>query len=538
MDRMSRAFSAELNKEGIRHVFGIPSIHNIGLYDALREEASVRHILCRHESSAVHMADGYARGGKGPGFVITSTGPGAAYMTAPLVEAWWSSSPVFALTTNISSDRIGKKTGVLHEIEDQESMFKPVAKRLFCPRQVGEVIPMAREAFRSAVEGRPGPVFFEVPTDLWDMECPTMEAAETKADYEKCGIGSFEGDIDRAAEILAGAERPLVVAGTGAVRACIGDAVLSLAEVLQAPVVTNAEAKGIVPENHELAFGNAARRGVVRELVCSADAVLAVGTRLRAVDYVRRGVTMPGLVHADFDDTYMDRNFKTEVRLTGSLEAVTSALLERLEGSGRGYSWSADLRRRLEKERRAITAQRDETRYVEAIRRALPAEASLVIDNTMLGYWSEYFYYSYREGGLITAKGSSIIGFAFPAALGLKLASPERPVAAVTGDGGFFYGAQELSTCLRHGVGFPLIVVNDGAFGVIDYLQRLSYGRGYETDIVNPDLQTFAASFGIEAHRVHTPNELEDTLGKALVTGKMHLIELVASFRESPFVRY
>jgi acetolactate synthase-1/2/3 large subunit len=139
----------------------------------------------------------------------------------------------------------------------------------------------------------------------------------------------------------------------------------------------------------------------------------------------------------------------------------------------------------------------------------------------------------------MTAKGSSIIGFSFPAALGLKLACPERPVVAVIGDGGFLYGAQELATCRRHGLGFPVIVVNDGAFGMIDLLQRQFYGRGdFETDLENPDLQALAAAFGIGAERVHTPQGLEAALGSALAAGEMRLIELQASFRENPFARY
>ncbi len=534
MVKMSSAFAGELKKADVRHLFGIPSIHNIGFYDALRGEPAMEHVLCRHESSATHMADGYARGGAGPGVVVTSTGPGAAYMIPPLMEAWWSSSPVFALSTNIAAGRIGKKTGVLHEIENQSSMFAPVTKEQFCPRGAEEVLPMTRDALRLMREGRPGPVFFEVPTDLWDRDCDERETADNERGVnEQC-----EGDLDGAAVILARAERPLIVAGTGALRAGIGTAVKYLAEVLGAPVVTNAEAKGVIPEDHELAFGNAARRGVVRDMIRSATAVLAVGTRLRNVDYARRGVTMPRLVHADFDDTFMDRNFPAEIRLTGSLRAITDGLLERV-GQARGEkSWSAEFRRRLDEERRAIAGERDEPAFVDAIRRALPRDSSLVIDNTMLGYWSEYFYDSYREGGLVTAKGSSIIGFGFPAAIGLKLARPERPVAAVTGDGGFFYGAQELSTCIRHGVGFPLVVVNDGAFGIIDYLQRLIYGQGHETSLINPDLRSFAASFGVPADRVHTPDELEHALASSLATGRMHLIELEASFPESPFVRY
>ena len=161
-----------------------------------------------------------------------------------------------------------------------------------------------------------------------------------------------------------------------------------------------------------------------------------------------------------------------------------------------------------------------------------------MIDNTLLGYWAEYFYHSFMPGGLVTAKGSSIIGFSFPAAIGLKIACPERSVVSVSGDGGFLYGAQELATCRRHGIGFPVVVVNDGAYGMIDLLQRQIYGRGdFETDLVNPDLPALAASFGIGAERVDTPQGLEQALRSALTSKEMRVIELVVSFR-NPVAQY
>lgn len=539
MPKVSELCVKALKEAGVRHVFGIPSVHNIGLYDALRDEPSIQHILCRHESSATHMADGYARAGADPGVVITSTGPGSGYMIPPLMEAWWSSSPVLALTTNIATERIGKKTGTLHEVEHQDSLFREIAKKRFCPRTSDTAVDMIGESLAEVVSERPGPVYLEIPTDLWDQESdrdvPSIKAVEPRP--------ARADDMERALSLLREAERPLIIAGTGALRAGIGPAVQAIAEALQAPVVTNAEAKGILPEDHPLSFGNGARRGVVREVIESSTVALALGTRLRHVDYVRQGVKFPQLIHAESDDTYMGRNYPLAVRLTGSLEKTAEALLagltKRSPETPRGRtSWVTSLRKKLGSEEETIAGERTEVSFIEAIRRALPRDGTLVIDNTILGYWAEYFYSSYRPGGIVDGRGSSVIGFSFPAAMGLKLADPGRPVAALTGDGGFFYGTQELATCRRHGIGFPLVVVNDGAFGVIDILQRLNYGRGHETNLVNPDFQAFAASFGIASEVVHDPTMLEEVLKKTLNSGEMCLIELVVSFKEIPFARY
>jgi len=542
MAKVSELFVRALKEAGVDHVFGIPSIHNIGLYDALREEPSIKHILCRHESSATHMADGYARGGKGAGVVITSTGPGACYLTAPLVEAWGSSSPVLVVTTNIATDQIGQGTGTLHELVDQDLIFKNMTKERFCLRTGDDVRTMVPLAVQTALSGRPGPVYCEVPTDLWDREVSKNGEVELLEETAQ-SPGQWQGDLERAAKLLCEAERPVIVAGTGAVRAGIGEAIRALAEAIQAPLVTNAEGKGLIPEDHELAWGNAARRGAVREYLKSSTVALAIGTRLRAVDFRRRGVSLPRLIHVDWNETWIDKNYPAEMRITGDIRTIARRLSEivraQANGSGNRGGRVSALRDRVREERETIAKKSREIEYLDTLRRVIPRDGSLVIDNTLLGYWAEYFYQSFRPGGLMTAKGSSIIGFSFPAALGLRIACPERPVVAVTGDGGFLYGAQEMATCRRHGVAFPVVVVNDGAYGMIDLLQRQIYGRGdFETDLVNPDLPALAASFGIAAERVDTPQGLEQALRSALASKEMRVIELAASFRENPFAGY
>ena len=196
----------------------------------------------------------------------------------------------------------------------------------------------------------------------------------------------------------------------------------------------------------------------------------------------------------------------------------------------------------LNEKRREALGQADRThvelQYVDAIRDVMPRDGVLVTDNTQLGYWCEYFYPSFRPGGLIAAKGSSPIGFAFPAAIGVKIARPEDKVIALIGDGGFLYCTQELATCVRYHIGFPLIVVNDNAFGVIRYLQKKEFGRDFEADLTNPDFIALAKSFGVHGVRVNTPSQLHDALEEALFSEKMCLIELEAAFPEPAFAKY
>ena len=537
MAKISQLFVEALKEAGVRHVFGIPSIHNIGLYNALRDESSIRHILCRHEASATHMADGYARSGKGVGVVITSTGPGAGYMVAPLIEALGNLSPVLAITTNIAEARIGRGTGVLHEVEEQDRIFRTITKERFCLRHGQDVKGEVRNAVQAALAGCPGPVYCEVPADLWDREGESGKAHDSVQ-----GSETVDGEVDRAVQMLCEAERPVIIAGTGALRAGIGDEIKIIAETLRAPVFTGTGGKGLIPEDHEMAFGNASRRGAAHEALKSCTVTLAIGTRLRSLDYQRHPLDLPRLIHIDWDNKMMGRNFPTELLITGDIRIIARRLAERIschpQAAGRS-DWFSDLRARTREERMAIAGESAAVAYLDAIRRVIPRSGSLVIDNTMLGYYAELFYPALGPGELICAKGSAIIGFSFPAAIGLKIACPERPLVAVIGDGGFLYGAHELATCRRHNIGFPVVVVNDNSYGMIAVLERQIYGRDhFETDLLNPDIATFAASFGVGSVQTDSPEGLEQALREAMKSGEMRVIELKAAFDINPFVKY
>jgi len=534
VSKASQVLLETLRGFGVELVFGIPSVHNIGFYEAMREAGSVRHVLCRTEAGAVHMADGYARTGRGLGVAVASTGPGAGYTVAPLMEAWASCSPVLVLNSNIASGRIGAGEGKLHEIPDQASIFRSMTKATFSPRSADEVGPTAREAATTALTGRPGPVYLEVPVDLWDKE--TGEGPGPPPDT--AGPAGPSKGLAEAIERVRKARRPVIVVGEDAGRAGLGPLVMALAERLGAPVVTETQAGGAVPADHPLVFGVAPRKGAIRATLEEADLALALGTRLREADIKRHGVHLAPLIHADWDETWMGRNYEPLVRLPGNLGTTLAGLLAGLETAPRP-AWadkqSALLKREIETARETHPV---EMAYLKAIREALPRNGDLIVDNTQLGYWAEYFYPAYEPGGLTAAKGATILGFAFPAAMGRRLALPDRPLAALIGDGGFLYCAQELATCRRHGLGFPLIVVNDQAYGVIGYLQNLFYRQKYENALVNPDFVALAMAFGVSAVRVDSPEGLHEALVEALSAQDMRLIELAARFEEPPFRRY
>jgi acetolactate synthase-1/2/3 large subunit len=528
-----------LKEAGVDTIFGIPSIHNIALYDVLRRDPSIRHIQCRHEAAATHMADGYARVGGRLGVIISSTGPGAGFTLSSMQEAWGSCSPVLMITTDIDAAKIGKGLGVLHELEEQGSVFRTVTKATFCVRPGDDFHATTKKAIALALSGRPGPVCIQAPTDLLAGE---TTASATTAETSPPPTPSLPARLDEAIALLRRAKQPVIIIGTDAARAGIAKDLTALAEAACAPVIGSTAGKGVLAEDHPLAFGNAARRMVVKDIVPQCDVALAIGTRLREVDAKRRGLVLPEqLIHVDWDERWIGKNFPTAVPLVGDIHAITGELRRQLEGgpySGPRQQRVAEWRAQANVELAQLRQERVEVRYVETIRRVLPRDSALVIDNAQLAYWSEYFYPSYQANGIVGAKGSGLLGFSFPGAIGAKVACPDKPVVGVIGDGGFLYTSQELATCVRHRIGFPLIVVNDNAFGVIGYLQRTAYQEEYEARLTNPDFLAFANAFGVNATRVHTPEELGAALEKTLASGEMHLIELQTSIAAPPFGRY
>jgi thiamine pyrophosphate-dependent acetolactate synthase large subunit-like protein len=537
MHSLAESLIEALKQEGIDVVFGIPSIHNIRLYEALRKEPHIKHILCRHETTATHMADGYARVSNKPGVVIASTGPGTGYVVPAMHEAWGSCSPVILVTTNIPTQGIGRGTGMLHELDNQAALFGSITKRSIFIREGDGIEDRVHEAIKTATSGRPGPVYLEVPLDLLKKDF-SREKNDSSVIKEEMGP---RNDLKKALSLLDRAKQPVFVVGREVGRAGIAKDVTDLAEKIGAPIVTNTNGKGVIPEDHPLSFGNVARRGVVRELVQGCDVAVAVGTRLRNVDAKRRGLVLPAMIHIDWDERWINKNFQAEVALIGNVPAIFKELAGCVESDfirKKRLRWIKEMKKRLEREIGEIRQSSIEIEYLDSIRRSLPRESALFVDNTQLGYWADYFYPSYCPGGFIGAKGASTIGFAFAAAIGGKIADPGRSVLALIGDGGFLYSSQELATCIRHNIKFPVIVNNDEAYGVISYLQREKFNIEYESHLASPDFVALANAYGAKAVRVDSPASLEEAMKNALYSEDMWVIELAAKFPEPAFGRY
>ena len=525
-----------LEREGVEYVFGIPGIQIMAIYDAMHGRRDIRPITVRHEQTAVYMADGYARVKGKPGVALVVPGPGVQNASAALGTAYACSSPVLLIAGQVESFNVGKDKGSLHEIHDQLDVVRPVTK--WCHRVMErEKIPAAvHEAMRQMAVGRPRPVYVEIPWDTVagksDVEFPERESfPRLKPNRE---------EVKKAAELLISARRPLIWAGGGVISAGAAEELTALAEKLGAPVAMTAEGKGGIPETHPLSLGGAYYGfGAVRWATPTADVILAVGTRLT---WQMRPGTAPKptqrLIHLDADPDVIGKNFPAEVALVADAKEGLRALLEEIEGKAISKErWALpELEECREKHRGWLRRQAPlQGEVIGKIRKVMGKEAILVSGITNVGYWCNLAYPVFRPRTYLTSSYFATLGYAFPTALGAKVAAPDKPVVCVTGDGGFLYAVGELATAVQYGINLVTIVFNDQAFGSTKSDQQRNYqGRIVETDLKNPDFVKLAEAFGAKGIK-SDPGNIDRALAEALECKQPVVIEVPIPTLVPPF---
>ncbi|MBI4012295.1 MAG: thiamine pyrophosphate-binding protein [Candidatus Rokubacteria bacterium] len=515
-----------LRAEGVRHAFGIPGIHNLAIYDALLRQADIGHVVARHEAGAGFMADGYARASGRPGVVLVTTGPGLTYALTPLVEAYAGSQPLLLVASDIPRALIGKGLGALHEVPNQIDCVRPVcrwAETLSAGRDIPGAVQGAFHLFRT---GRPGPIALSIPTDLLMAPVEAQLTPPGRGRRPPCDVRLLE----TAAGHLREARRPLVVAGGGVVAAEAGGELLALARRLEAPVITTVMGRGAVPETHPLWLGVLPNKRATQPALEGADVVLAVGCRF--AHRSTRGLLLnlefrpeQVLIHLDLDPTVIGKLNPPTLGIVGDARDGLAGLLAVLGPGAPRTEWDWS---RLAGERVARSPRYTETidRLLTILREALRAEAIVVSDQTGINYWMEWHFPVLAPRTFLYPVGSATLGYAVPAAIGAKVACPERAVVAVAGDGGFLYSVNELATAVKYGLPIVFLVLNDQRYGAIKWLQEAIFGRWGEADLTNPDFPALARAFGAAGERVEDLDTLAPALAKALAHPGPTLLEL------------
>jgi acetolactate synthase I/II/III large subunit len=519
-----------LRRHEVDTIFALPGVQNDALFVAFYDAGeALRVIHTRHEQGAAYMALGYARASGKVGAYAVVPGPGLLNTTAALATAYATNAPVLCISGQVASDLIGRGFGLLHEIPDQLGILRRLTKwaaRIEHPTQTGRLV---NEAFRQLRGGRPRPVGLEIPPDVLALE---TEVALPAADISPDVTTPDAGQIDKAAALLADAKKPLFFVGSGAVGAT--EEVLAIAEMLEAPVVAFTGGKGILSDRHHLAQPALAGHELWRET----DVVLAVGTRLHQPQ-TRWGVDRDlKLIRIDIDPVEITRIVRPALGIVADAKPALAALHRALERRTIRRSSRKDELEALKARTLANLADRlgPQCEYLKAIRAELPDDGIYVEDLTQVGYVGRMAFPVYRPRTYIHSGYQGTLGFGFATALGAKVGRPDLPVVSVSGDGGFMYNVQELSTAVKHGIDIVAIIFADGAYGNVRRMQKEEYGnRLIGVDLLNPQFPKMAESFGAAGVRTTNPDGLRRELAAALKRRGTTLIEVAVGEMPDPW---
>ncbi|RQH02654.1 thiamine pyrophosphate-binding protein [Natrarchaeobius oligotrophus] len=542
-----------LEKEGVEYLVGIPGHGSTNLLDAFND-SSVDVIQPRHEQGATHLADGYARASGKPLAVFTSIGPGATNTVTGAATAYVDSIPMVIFTGAPQTHEYGQ--GILQELDRQKqgdfpSVMEPVTKRSFVVRDVERLPRILRRAFQIAVTGRPGPVHVDVPMDVQgasaDVEIP--EPAETRAHSRP---GGDPDSIAEAADLLADADRPVIVPGGGCMLGEAWDEIQELAEHLKAPVIPTFQAKGIIPEDHDLFVGYAGWIGSTagNELATSADVVLAVGCRFSDLHTssfepgVSFDIPPSKLIHVDIDNTEVGKNYPVEVGILGDAKVVTQQLHDAVsdhvdEVSTEDNDYYDEIQRlwaeweELVEERHTDDVPMSISRALASLREALPRDGLVVTSAGQPQETTNPEFPVYEPRTNISCGGFSTMGFGVSAAIGAKLARPDSPVVDVEGDGSFLMCNQEIACAVEHDVDVTWLVLNNHGWKSIRNLQVNKYGWDRvlntpfdeETDV---DYVKMAEAFNVGfVERVVKPENVTETVERAIEYDGPAFVEVI-----------
>ena len=531
----AKALIQALEKEGTDIVFGLPGGANLPIYDAL-VGADLRHVLVRHEQSAAHMADGYARIKRKAGVCFATSGPGATNLITGIATAYADSSPVVAVTGQVPLSFIGKDA---FQETDIIGVANPCTKYSFQPRAATEIPEMVKKAFYIAESGRPGPVLVDIPKDVQqataDMKFPDL----IKVRGYNPAVDADLTDMGRAVELLVKAEKPIIMAGGGVILSGAFAELQALAELLMIPVVTTFKGKGAFPENHPLAMGPIGMHGhaEANKIILEADCIVAVGARFsdRSVgrfDEFGKGMS---IIHMDIDPAEIGKNKSVDVALVGDVKSSLRTLVKML--SKKIAKRSADnpwLKRRRELIQYYTETLKDYPREITAkkslkkLRELLPANGIVTTEVGQCQMWASLHFDVIAPGTFFSSTGLGTMGFGFPASIGAKAAAPNVPVVDIAGDGSFNMTENSLAVSVLEKLPVIVFLMNNYMLGMVAQWQRTFYNRRYSgVEQRNcPDYVKIAEAYGAQGIRVGSMQELDKAIKAALKSDVATVIDI------------
>jgi len=535
----AKALLESLKREKVNVVFGIPGGANLPIYDALID-SGIRHILCRHEQSAAHMADGFARASGMAGVCFATSGPGTTNLVTGIANAQMDSSPVVAITGQVATSFIGKDA---FQETDTMGITTPITKYNFQPRNANEIPIVVKKAFYIATTGRPGPVVIDIPKDVQNQEAEIDFPKKVDIrGYKPNGEPEMEG-VKNGAKLLADADRPMILAGGGIKASQAHQSLQRLAEFLNAPVATTFMGKGCIPEDHPLSLGIVGMHGTpeANTLILEADVLLAIGVRLsdRTTGNIDEFCSNAKIIHADIDAAEVGKNRIADVSIIGdankTLNKLAASVVRKVQ-KGKKDEWVK--RAEQLKNEREISESGDTAfaprLILKTLRKLLPRNTIVTTEVGQNQMWAGLFFKSYLPRTFISSGGLGTMGFGFPASLGAKIAKPSVPVVDIAGDGSFMMTENSLGTSVVEKIPVTVVVLNNSMLGMPAQWQRFFYNRRYSAvDLKRiPDLVKLASSYGAQGVRVSSVEELEHAVKTALKSDVTTVIDVPISPEE------
>ncbi len=556
--RGAQLLAKALQAEGVDVLFGYPGGANLEIFDVLRE-FGIHCVRTEHEQGAVHAAQGYARASGKVGVCLATSGPGATNLVTGIADANSDSTPIVAITGNVPSPLLGKNA--FQEV-DIVGITRPISKKNYLVKRVTDIPEVVREAFSLAGGNRPGPVLIDIPKDIQqhypkDAEgnyIPPRIPAVIEPPEQPIG-GLTDNQLEEACRLLAEAQRPVIYAGGGIVAADCAAQLLALAEQLQCPVTTTVMGQGIFPPDHPLALHSLGMHGAkyANVAINEADVVLALGVRFddRVTGNVQQFIARGKIIHIDIDRDELNKNKVVTLPICADVKAALEQLLGRA----------------------ARQAPRDWLDYLASLRESHPFEVPekasispqyairLLSDMTSgeavvsLGVgqhqmWAMQHYRSRRPRSFLSSSGFGTMGYGLPAAIGAKVACPERQVIDIDGDGSLNMTVHELATCRRYGIGVKVVVINNQWLGMVRQWQDMIY-EGHRADShladpmavkaadeadIYPDFPTIAAGYRVKAERVSRPEDLAAAYERLLADpAEPYLLDVIVEAEENVF---
>lgn len=535
MSRAAELMVKCLENEGVAVVFGLPGEENIRFVQALAS-SPIRYVLTRHEQGAAFMAEMYGRVTGRAAVVSATLGPGAINMQLGVADATTNSTPMVAISAQVGQDREYKES---HQYVDLVSMFAPItrwAARVPTPHAIPE---MFRKAFKLAESERPAAVYLAVPENI-DADAADYPDLNPLPRNVVRADAPAPGQIERAAEILRAAKRPVVLAGHGAARSHATEALVRFSDKLGIPVANTFHGKGVMPDDHPNAIGTLGfmRHDYVNFGFDNADVVVTVGYELQEFDPVRINPQADKkIIHIHRFPAEVDAHYSVDVGIIGDISASVDALTDALAGHGFDAEpevpgsglLAEEFARGQQDSRYPLTP----ARVVADTREALGRNDIVLVDTGATKMWMARLYPTYEPNTCLISNGLSTMSFALPGALGVKLAIPESKVLAVVGDGAFLMNSQEIETAVRERIPLVVLIWEDGGYGLIEWKMDLELGEHYYVKFGNPDIIKYAESFGAKGYRINSAEELLPTLRTALADDGVSLICCPVDYSEN-----